>query len=367
MKNFNRYIIDADNLRCNVTLIKRLLKDGVKLCAVVKADAYGVGVENVCKLIDSLVDFYAVSNVSEAKEIRDLGYSTNILVLGAVPISEVEYCAKNNISISVDDNDYLMSIMSIVQNDVVNVHLKVNTGLNRYGYKNKKQFLKAINLIQKSKVVHLEGCFTHFATKGNDVEFINEQKAIMDEYCKMLPEGVIRHCANSYATLLSSTYQMDMVRVGANLYGDIRNEKLPLKNVVSIKGEVVSISNIKKGESIGYDRSYIASSKMRIAVVPLGYADGITRLTSNKYYCLINGQKARIVGNVCMDCVILDITDIDNVYIGTEVTVVGTDKDKELRLCDWAKAIGTSPYEVLVNFRRKRCKVIIKNSSESIK
>jgi len=359
MRNYNKFVLDSNNLKCNLTIIKRLLKDKVKLCAVVKANGYGVGVDSLCSIIDKYVDYYAVSSIQEAKEIRDLGYSTKILVLGETPIENIEYCSNNNISISVGNIEYLKAICENLHSSL-NIHIKINTGLNRYGIKSLSEFKKMLRIVDKSKKIKLEGIFTHFATKGDDIEFINIQKHIFDEYCSLVPKGVIRHCANSYATILSSIYQMDMVRIGINMFGDLRDEKLPLKTVLSIKSEIVAINTVFKNQTIGYEKTFVAPKRLKIAVVPIGYADGVRREVGNKFYVLVNGKKANIVGNVCMDCFMIDITNIKNVYIGTEVTIVGRCYDEELKLQDWAKIYKTSVYEALIGFKVKRFQTIIK-------
>ncbi len=358
MRKYNKYVINIDNLECNINLIRRILRDKVKLCAVVKADAYGLGVRNVVPVIDKYVDFYAVANLDEAMEIRALGVDTNILILSPVSIDDIDTCAKNNISISVSDNDYLRAVLAHLHS-TVKVHLKVNTGLNRFGFKDVAEFAKAVKFIKKSNNIILQGVFTHFATKKNDIEFINIQKNIFNEFAKLVPQYVIRHCANSFATMLSSTNQMDMVRVGANMYGDIRGDGLPLKDVLSIKSEVVFISDVSKHQTIGYDRTYKCHRRSKIAVVPMGYADGIDRNLSNKFYVLINGEKAPIVGNICMDCFMIDVTDIKNVYVGSEVVVLGSSYDEEIRLNDVAERLNRSAYDVLLNYKYHRCEQVL--------
>lgn len=360
MKSFSDYIVNVSNLRCNISMFKRILKDNVKLCAVVKADAYGVGVKSVCENLVEFVDYFAVSNVIEAKQIRELNIDTKILILGSVPINEIEYCVKNNIEINIYSVDYLKSIIDYITDGELGVHLKINTGLNRYGFKNKKDLCAALKLIDSNKNLKLVGVFTHFATKGNDLEFLKIQKNIFQDYLSFIPKNVIRHCANSFASLYSSTYQQDMIRVGVNMYGDVRGEGLPLKDVVSITSQIVSINKVAKGQSIGYDRTYIVEKNSLIAVVPLGYADGVSRRASNKMYVLINGQKAKIVGNICMDAFMVDVTDIKNVFVGSRVVILGEDGGEKITCVDWAKAVGTSPYEILLNFRYKRMNYVTK-------
>ena len=357
MKSFSNYIVDIKNLKNNISKFKRLLKDDVKLCAVVKADSYGVGVNTVCDAVADYVDYFAVSNVIEAKQIREINIKTNILILGAVPLEEIEYCCDNNIDISVFSIDYLKAIASIINNKQLRIHLKINTGLNRYGIKRKNDLKKALDIMANYSNIKLIGVFTHFATKGNDLEFIKIQKSIFDDFCQLLPNGIIKHCANSFASLYSSAFQMNMIRVGANMYGDIREEKISLKNVVSIKSQIVAINTVKKGQSVGYDRTYLAHNNCKIAVVPLGYADGIPRKASNKMYVLVGGKKAKIVGYVCMDAFMIDITNI-NAFVGTEVVILGKSENEEIRLSDWAKVLGTSSYEILLNFRYKRMNYI---------
>ncbi len=360
MRSFSNYRINSKNLKYNISMFRRLLKDGVKLCAVVKANAYSLGVEEIIKLIDKEVDYYAVSNVIEAKQIRDLGYNTKILVLGAVPLTAIEYCAINNIDIAIFSIDYLRAVIcNVPQGYQLHIHLKVNTGLNRYGFKDTKVFDKALKLAQNSDNIILDGVFTHFATKDNDIDYINIQKDIFDRYCQMCPKDIIRHCANSFATTLSSIYQMDMVRIGVNMYGDIREERLLLKDVVSIDSVIVNINDVKATQTVGYDRTYKSTRNSKVAVVPLGYADGISRRASNKMRVLINGQFAKIVGNVCMDCFMVDVTDIPNVYVGTKVTIVGKAGDERGTFGDWGRCAGTSAYDIMVGFRHDRYNYLI--------
>lgn len=361
MRKFSKYIINKDNLEYNVSLIKRLLKNKVKLCAVVKADAYGIGVDNVCPVIGDYVDYYAVSNVDEALEIRSLGITSEVLILGIVPLDCVDICAENNITIQISSYDYIKGVLNNLHSSV-KVHIAVNTGLNRYGVKTLKEMQKILELIDTNKnKINLTGIFTHFATKSNDIEYMLVQKDIFSDYCRLVPNNCIKHCANSFATLYSSTMQMDMVRVGANLYGDVRAEKLPLKDVVSITSEIVNIVSVKKGQTVGYDRTFTAPNNCKIAVIPLGYADGINRKLSNRYHVLVNGMCANIVGNICMDCLMIDVTNIPNVYIGTEVVILGSQYGKTITLMDMAKVLSTSPYDVLLGLRKKRMEVVIKS------
>ena len=357
MRNFNKFILNIDNLECNVSLIKRLLKDNVKLCAVVKADAYGMNVDTVVPILDKYVDMFAVSNVFEAKQIRELGIGTDILVLGEVGIENINYCVKHNITISVGNFDYIKAIYPKLHSSI-KVHLKINTGLNRYGIKTKSELKKCLDYIKNHHKIVLDGVFTHFATKREDIDFLNTQKCIFDDFCTLVPKCVTKHCANSFATIFSSSLQYDMVRIGINMYGDLRDDKLPLKDVLRIESEIVAINIVKKYQSIGYDRTFVADRIMKVAVVPLGYADGISRKASNKFYVIVNDKPAKIVGNVCMDSFMIDITDIPYTYIGSQVIIVGDYVGGKISIGDWARATKTSPYDILLKFRYRRCEYI---------
>ncbi len=339
-------------------MFKRLLKNNVKLCAVVKADAYGLGVANILPIISEYADFYAVANVEEAMIVRGIDGDTPVLVLAPVPIADLETCVKYNISITVDNYAYLQAISNNLHSSI-KIHLKVNTGLNRFGFSSTTEFNRTLKLIQKDSKLILQGVYTHFATKGGDIEYINIQKDVFNNYIRNIPKYVIRHCANSFATLLSSTNQMNMVRIGANMYGDIRDEKIFLKDVLTITSEIISIHSVNKGQTIGYDRTYICTRKTKIAVVPFGYADGMDRGLSNRFYVLIDGKRVPIVGRICMDCFMIDVTDIRNVYIGSKVVIIGESVNEKITVMDMAKVLNRSPYEILVNFNRKRCNTVL--------
>ena len=208
--------------------------------------------------------------------------------------------------------------------------------------------------------------FTHFATKKEDLKFLYTQKSVFDDFCRMLPQGIMKHCSNSFATMFLRDMHCDMVRVGINMYGDLREEKLPLKDVLRIESEIVAINIVKKSQSVGYDRSFVANKTMRVAVVPMGYADGISRYASNNFYVIVNNKKAKIIGNVCMDSFMIDITDIPNSYIGTTVLILGDYSGGKISVGDWARATKTSPYDTLLNIRYRRCDYMVKYNNSFI-
>ena len=357
MRSYTNFIVSSDVIRNNAKNIKLKLQPDVKLCAVVKANAYGHGVEAVCKAIEDYADFFAVTNILEAVKIRAFNQKTKILILGQVEECDLEYCAKNAISVSIGSLKKLEKHAKSLTG--VPIHLQVNTGLNRYGFRSMVEFKKALNFIKNNGLI-LEGVYSHFATKENDKVFIKRQNYRFLQFKNAVKDdNVIFHIANSFATTLGSGYQYNMVRTGFLMYGNMAND-YSCKPAVEITSEIVNITSVRKGESIGYDRTFFAIKPMKIAVVPVGYADGLSRGLSNNFSMLINGKFCKIVGLICMDVFMVDISNIE-VKVGDKVTLLGSDGDKSITLLDYARALNTSPYAVLLGFNYKRMNYIIKN------
>ena len=361
MKSFNDFIVDVKQLKINALNIKSNLDRNVKLCAIVKANAYGLGVETVCKTLYGIADFFAVSSLWEALNIRIFDKITPIVVLGMTDLENIQVASKNDISISVSSLEQLLKIEQYSAEFGCNskLHLQVNSGLNRYGFKSLPLFKSALKVIESSNNLELEGVYSHFATKSNDVSFLKKQFVKFNQFKNVVKnENVIFHISNSYATSLDKKFHLNMVRNGFALYGG--NSYFGNKFVLSIKSKLVNIFEVKKGDTIGYDRTFVVPKAMKIGVVPLGYADGYDRRLSNKFYVLAGGEKCRILGNICMDCFMIDLTNTD-ANVGDDVVILGKQKQRTITLQDIAEALQTSPYEVLLKFNYKRMNYITKN------
>lgn len=355
---FNHYIIDTKALVGNVKKIKSFLSDKTKLCAMVKADAYGHGVQNIVPYIDNFVDYFGVANVNEAKELRNCNVKSPILVVGELSFDEILWCCLNNVRLSVGSLDDACKVAEKASLPL-KIHIKINTGMNRYGFNDKNEFKKAIKIISANQNIEIEGVFTHFSTKSEDREFILYQIENFYNYLKFLNlKNIIIHTSSSYAALNMPDLQFDMCRVGYYLYG-AEKTILDLKPVLSIKSTLVKISNIKKGDSVGYSRTFIAKKDSVIGVVPLGYADGFDRRLSNNGYVLIDGYKAKIIGRICMDVFFVDLTGMPDVKLGDEVVIIGQSKGKRITYHEYAKWLDTSEYEIMLKFRYKRMEVEI--------
>lgn len=356
MKTYNDYILNINELKKNVSNIRNFITENTKFCAIVKADAYGLGVENVCKAIKDKVDFFGVACIVEALAIRKFDKETNILVLGVTSPEHYSICEKLGISITISSLEHLQEL--IKSKNKCRIHLKINTGMNRFGISKLSELKKCLKLIEDNKLI-LEGVFSHFATKKNDIGFLKKQYYKFLQFKSIVRnKNVIFHISNSYGTTFEGIKNLDMVRCGNLMYGITENE-IKNKCVLTIKSKIVAVHRIKKGESVGYDRSFIAVKRMKIAIVPLGYADGIDRRLSNNFYVLVNGIKCKIIGYICMDALIIDISNLD-ANVGSEVVLLGKQKNEKITLTDYAKALNTSPYEVMLKFKYKRMNCIIK-------
>lgn len=357
MNCFNDFIVDLSKLRSNAVKVKEYIGDKCKFCAVVKANAYGVGIDAVCKGLRGVADFFAVACLKEALRIRRFDKTTPILILGYIGQNDYEIASRHNISISVGDFATLEYLVMHNQYKI-NIHIQVNTGLNRFGFRSISEFSKAIKMIDNNQYLNLEGVYSHFATKSRDVGFIKKQYLRFMQFKKKVSrDSVIFHISNSYATTLNK-YCLDMVRVGYLLYG-YEDKNLVLDNVLTVKSKIINILKVKRGDSIGYDRTFIAKKSMTIAVIPIGYADGYNRLLSNKGYVIHSEKKLHIVGLICMDVLMVDVTG-QNVSIGDVVTLIGGSGESRVAISDLARLINMSPYEFMCNLNYKRMNYIIK-------
>ena len=366
--------IDLDNLEYNFNILKNFVGKDTKLCCVVKADGYGHSAPRIANLLERLgCDYLAVSNIEEALQLRQSGISLPILILGYTPAECAETLAKNNITQCVYSYDYGQKLAENAKACGVRakIHIKLDTGMGRIGFicrdEDTKELDEAI-LISKNEQLIAEGIFTHFAmadeNDGNEytsAQFSDFSRAI-DYFEKNGVHFDICHCANSAAALKYPEYRMDMVRIGLALYGltsfDI--EAPVLRPVMCLKSVVSHVKVLKAGESVSYGRRFTAQKDMRVATVPVGYADGFMRSTSNSHYTLRIGDKsAKILGSICMDQLILDVSYID-CTVGDTVTIF--DDTTPHTAADLARANGTIPYEILCSVGKRVPRAFIRDS-----
>lgn len=352
--------IDLSALKHNFSIIKNLAKDS-KIMAVVKADAYGHSVSLTVPVLDSLgADAFAVSNIEEALILRKQGIKKPLLILGYTPVAMIKELAENDIAQCVYSSDYATSLSEMAQKNNVNIkiHIKLDTGMSRLGFNCRTEALEGVNEAIKAaslKGFIFEGVFTHFTdadrTKDSEDGFTDKQFKLfskaLESFEKANLKPIYAHTCNSAALISDNDKHLDFCRPGIILYGLKPSSKLKLnedfKPVMTLKSVVSMVKEIDENTPISYGRTFVTNKKTRIATVTAGYADGYPRALSNKAYVLINGQKANIVGRVCMDQMCVDITDIENVKIGDEVILFG----KELPVEEIAELCSTINYEIV--------------------
>ena len=357
--------IDMDAARENFLHIRSRLNSETRLCCVVKANAYGHGALYLSRLYEELgADTFAVSNIEEAMQLRKGGIKGDILILGYTPAECAEYLLEYRLIQTVYSYEYAQSLSKcVLENDAnarLTVHIKLDTGMGRLGFRCRNEAeLNEVVAASRLGGLYAEGVFTHFALADggeSGTEYTDGQyKAFKNAVSALEERGVhfdVKHCSNSAALLDFNGYGMNMVRAGIVLYGlvpssDIRAEHT-LKPVMSLRAIVSLVKEIDKGDALSYGCTFVADKKMKIATVPVGYADGYLRANGkNKMYMLVRGKRAPIVGRICMDQLMLDVTDIDGVCMGDTVTVIGRDGEEEISAYSLAERNGTIPYEIL--------------------
>ncbi|MBE6689626.1 MAG: alanine racemase [Ruminococcaceae bacterium] len=345
-------IIDLENAKHNYQLIKNGLSDGTKMFPVIKADGYGHGASRLAGLYDRLgADMFCVACLDEALSLRNDGITKPILILSPTLACLAQQLIDNNIVQTVHSRQYAdMLCENIPQGKKLKIHIKLDTGMRRIGFTADEHPEELMNLPE----LDVCGIFTHYAeSDGCDTAFTDLQLSRYNDIIKRF-DGVeiMRHTSNSAASLCMPEAHFDGVRPGIVLYGSYPSlcvkEKFEkcgaaLREVMTFKSRVTNIFDVKKGESIGYSRTYFAPRDMTVATVCAGYADGVPRLLSNKGRVCINGNMVNITGNVCMDQFMVDITDIKGINLFDEVIIFGEGGPS----CDEVADIcGTITYEI---------------------
>ncbi|MFI3324681.1 MAG: alanine racemase [Clostridia bacterium] len=381
MQNLKRRTWAEIDLNCvehNFDEIKNHCKTNI--CCVIKADAYGHGAVELAKEYEKLgASFFGVSNIDEALQLRKADIRLPILIFGYTPVTDAPVLADNNISQCVYSLEYAnqLSEECVKQNVIVKIHIKVDTGMSRLGfyYQNPKEDFETIDEIRKaSKLYGLfpEGIFTHFASSDlKDNTFTLKQLCNFNLVLNSVKDinFTLIHCANSGGTLDYENSRFDMVRAGIILYGlspsdEVKN-KLDLKPALSLKSVVSHVKKVKVGTSISYGRTFIADKDMIIATIAIGYADGYTRILSEKgAEVLVGGKRCKVVGRICMDQLMIDLNGDNSVKIGDIVTLIGSDLNETITAEEIANLRNTINYEVICDIGARVPRVYIKNNIE---
>lgn len=372
--------ISLNAIEHNYNVIRNKVADDTKVCCVIKADGYGHGAVELSQIYEKLgADFFAVSNIDEGIEIRKSGSKLPIVILGYTPVSEAENLAEYDISQAVFSLEYAkeLSEKCVEEDCICKIHIKVDSGMSRIGFMCQEFPRDEYSIEEICEAcclpnLEVEGLFTHFCVSDEDAEgreFTNKQYEnfihVRDSLKKRGVDISVVHCSNSGAIEDYPETCCDMVRAGIILYGLAPSSKLAdrldLVPAMTLKTVVAFVKEVQKGATISYGRTFTADRKMKIATVPIGYADGFIRQNAKDGYMMVNGKKAKIVGRICMDQTMLDVTDIEDVKTGDEVVVFGTGENGEPTADSLAENTGTINYETVCLVGKRVPRIYIKD------
>ena len=354
----NTVTVDLKRLTDNARVMKGCLAPGTRMMAVIKANAYGHGIIQAAAAFNQTADCFGVADPDEGIRLRDSGVQKPILLFCPATPGAAEVCAANSLTQTVADRDSIPFIEAAAARlgVTVSVHIKIDSGMNRIGLCDRVTLSSLLEAIAGSGHVKLTGVYTHFADT-DDAQFTKTQLQRFLNLCELIPPGVTRHCAASGAVLCYPETQLDMVRPGIALYGcPPAGTNLPLRPAMRWTTAVVFLKTVPAGQPIGYGCAYMTVRETRVATLSAGYADGYRRSAAETGYVLIEGLRARLLGRVCMDFIMADVTDIPGVQIGSAAILMGEQGHESITPEDVGRFFGSIPHEALLapSFRVKR-------------
>lgn len=374
--------ISLDNLKHNYQALREKMPSGCRFLGVVKADAYGHGAVPVSRYLTELgAEYLAVSNIEEAVQLRRGGIRGPILILGFTPPRYAEELARMGLRQEIHSLEYAKELNERLNgtNLRIRVHIKLDTGMSRLGFFAYNEDKTVGELQQVTEMEHLliEGIFTHFpvadSTDGADENFTRTQ---FERFTAMLSalkgvgiEPQIRHCCNSGASISYPEYAMDMIRPGIASYGilpsdDLRG-KIDLRPVMQLRSTIFQIRDFEPLVTVGYGRTYTTEDPTKIAVVGIGYADGLPRSFSNNVSFLLHGKRVPQIGRICMDMCMVDISRVPEAKVGDVVTIFGTDGDDCIEVSDLSNRLRTIPYEILCGISKRIPRIYLDGENQT--
>ena len=369
MKQYTRVLarVNLDAVEYNIEMMKKNIHKNTQMMAVIKMDGYGHGAVQIAKLLEPM-DYiwgYAVATLDEAILIKDACLKKPVLVLGCIFPDQWDVMIRNEIRMTVYSYEMAKEVSELAEAMGCNVyvHIKLDTGMARLGFQITKENADEIARISKLPNLVMEGMFTHFAKSDEeDKTFTKEQ---LEKYLWMKEELKKRnvtftyyHCSNSAGIFDLKQANLDMVRAGVSIYGmypsdEVNKFAVPITPVLSLKSHIVYIKELEAGAAVSYGGTFVAEKTMKVATVPVGYGDGYPRSLSNKGWVLIRGQKAPILGRVCMDQMMVDVSAIPEVKEGDQVTLIGSDGGQEITMEDLGDLSGRFNYELACDLGKR--------------
>ena len=377
MKTYSRVYakIDLDAISYNMEQMKQNIRPETKVMAVIKADGYGHGAVQIAEMMErwNYIWGFAVATLDEAVVLRTEGIQKPILVLGCVFPDQYMEMLKHEIRMNIYTEEMAESIsrMAAREGKTAYMHIKLDTGMSRLGFGINEQSAETIKRISKMPNVNMEGIFTHF-TKADekDKSFTKKQIQEFVWMTERLKEKNVRftyeHCSNSAGIIDVPEANFDIVRAGISTYGlypseEVDKTNVKLKPALALKSHVAFVKEIERGTPVSYGGTFVAKEKMKIATIPVGYADGYPRSLSNKGYVLIRGKKAPILGRVCMDQFMVDVTQIEGVSFGDKVTMIGKDGNEILPVEVLSELSGRFNYEFVCDLGKRIPRVYVRD------
>lgn len=358
--------IDMDAIAHNFQSMREHIKDDVKMVAVVKTDGYGHGAVPIAKMVEDC-DYiwgYAVAAACEARELREAGIKKPVMILGYAFEEDYEWMASHGVRPSVFSYETALQFADAAKRCGVQapVHIAVDTGMSRIGVTDDEKGIETVKRISGLTDIRIEGVFTHFAKADEtDKSFTKEQIARFTSFCDGLEAaGVhdfIRHCSNSAGIMELPSANMDMVRAGISIYGvypseEVDRSRMKLLPAMSLKSHIIHLNTIQSGTSVSYGGLFMAKRETVVATVPVGYGDGYPRSLSDRGYVLVRGKRVPILGRICMDQFMIDVTDIE-AELFDEVTLLGRDQEEEITLEELDRYSGRFPYEFICDIGKR--------------
>jgi len=364
--------VNLDAIAQNTRELRRLIPESVQFMAVVKANAYGHGAIEVSRVaLANGADWLGVAVLDEALDLRKVGINAPILILGSVPEAQAATIVQADLRQTVFSYPLARALSQAAQalGKTARIHLKVDSGMGRIGFQLNADSLEEIRQIRALPGLEIEGFFSHLATADSaDKAYAIEQFRRQQVFCQELEASgltfPLRHLANSAALLDLPSFHLNMVRAGISLYGlypspAVRLERLLLQPALALKAQIVQVKAVPAGTAISYGRTHITPKATQIASLPLGYADGYPRVLSNRGEVLIRGQRAPLVGTVCMDQFMVDVGHIPEVQVGDVAVVLGEQEEERISAEEIARLADTINYEIVTRIGLRLPKVFL--------
>ncbi len=367
--------IDLDAVLYNIEQMKKNIRKDAKILGVIKTDAYGHGAEAVAGVLEPLSYMwgFGVATVDEAVLLRKAGVKKPILILGYTFPNQIETAVRHDLTLTVFEKTLpeALSKEGARQGKDVSIHIKLDTGMSRLGFRDNEESYRTIREIMQMPHLNVSGVFSHFSRADeHDKTFAHIQLELYKQILSRLDEQGItfpmRHFDASAGIIDIREGNFELVRAGISIYGmypseEVKKERVPLKPVLSLKSQIIFVKEVAPGTPVSYGGTFVTMRKTRIATIPVGYGDGYPRLLSNKGFVLIRGEKAPIIGRVCMDMFMVDVTDIPEAAMGDIVTLVGNDGEEFIAVETLSQLCGRFNYEFVCDLGKRVPRVFLKD------